>query len=691
MQHEMKVKRSLFKKLSSITLSLVIIPLVVLGASSLYLLVNTIQKDTEEGLANTTENKVNMVEQALDAAKRGAYTLSQESNALKAIEMKNNGQDQSNPDAYQSIVNSVTQFLASTLDKSEGFYENLMFRAADGVQIAGALDESQSSTQMTEATTESQPTEPMDNMTAEVTFSDVSISPMTNRPVIMVSTGIFNSLGTAIGSFATPIEFNALTALLTEKTEGTRYSYLMINELGEVIAHENSDYLFTLNFSEENETTLAALEAMKTADKGIVQYTLAGEAKMAAYEKVPNQPWYVLTEYPVAAYESTVNQGIMITVVIVVFCSVIAVTLILLFSRSISKQLRALAQTAHAIQNGDLTSNIEVRETQDEFEVLSRDMLQMQASLKHLIGKVGHLSVSVADSSAKMLSTSHDMSSVSQEITATVIDLAEGAVQQAEATAEGNEKIKGVVEGLRQITQEMDASQMLARRASETVKTGHASVAYQGVKMEENKKVSMDVSQAISELSERSAEIGQILEVIKGISDQTNLLALNAAIEAARAGEQGKGFAVVADEIRKLAEQSGRSVKEIDGIIQEVQNGIVQTVAQIEKVGIVVSEQENALTDTVKAFDNIQIVVESIAQKVISVNDTALAINQRAEDAGSMIEKISDISQDTASCTQEMAAQSEEQASALHEMASFSGSLSEIATALKESIEQFKI
>lgn len=703
MQQDTKVKFSIFKKLSGMTLSLVVIPLLILGGVSIYLFVSTIQTDTTEALSNTTENKINIVEQALDAAKRGAYTLSLESNAQTAIIMKNSGEDLSSPAAYSEVIKHVTNFLKNTLEKSDGFYENLMFRASDGTQIAGALDET-AGAQPSEQTaqpdaegdaqsqsSENQTVQSMDNMTSEVTFSDVSVSPMTERPVIMISTGVFDEKGSAIGSFATPIEFNELTALLTEKAEGSSYSYFMINESGQVIAHENSDYLFTLNFSDNNETTIAALETMKSADKGIVRYTLDGDAKMAAYEKVPNQPWYVLSELPISEYQGAINQAVLTTGVIVILCSLISVGLILVFSRGISRQLRSLTRTAHAIQNGDLTTEIEVKQTHDEFEVLASDFKSMQSSLKLLIGKVGHLSVSVADSSTKMLASSSDMSSISEEITATVIDMAEGAVHQAEATSEGNEKIKVVVTGLRQIALEMNASQSLAQKANETVEAGHASVAYQGVKMDENKKVSKDVSEAIGLLSERSAEIGQILEVIKSISDQTNLLALNAAIEAARAGEQGKGFAVVADEIRKLAEQSGRSVKEIDTIIQEVQNGIGHTVAQIEKVSLVVSEQENALNDTVRAFDNINTVVEAITQKVVSVSDTAIEINRKAEEAGAMIDKVAGISQDTASCTQEMAAQSEEQASALHEIAAFSGRLSTIASELKSSIEQFKI
>jgi methyl-accepting chemotaxis protein len=116
-------------------------------------------------------------------------------------------------------------------------------------------------------------------------------------------------------------------------------------------------------------------------------------------------------------------------------------------------------------------------------------------------------------------------------------------------------------------------------------------------------------SRTISDLDLETANIGKILDVIRGISEQTNLLALNAAIEAARAGEAGRGFAVVADEVRSLAGRTKSSAQQINGMIEALQSEskvAVSLMAQSKR------QSESCMDIAVQANDRLIIVTSGI-------------------------------------------------------------------------------
>nr|WP_269448660.1 methyl-accepting chemotaxis protein [Metabacillus kandeliae] len=134
-------------------------------------------------------------------------------------------------------------------------------------------------------------------------------------------------------------------------------------------------------------------------------------------------------------------------------------------------------------------------------------------------------------------------------------------------------------------------------------------------------------------LTNKTAEVEQVLAAIRTIADQTNLLALNAAIEAARAGEHGKGFAVVADEVRKLAEQSAHSSEIIQSILKEILNAKDQVQESLQQTSQYVNASVDTINKTTGDFDKMAMLQEESSSQL---NDIAEKIDGLAQKSGTV-------------------------------------------------------
>nr|WP_066298413.1 globin-coupled sensor protein [Bacillus sp. FJAT-29937] len=141
--------------------------------------------------------------------------------------------------------------------------------------------------------------------------------------------------------------------------------------------------------------------------------------------------------------------------------------------------------------------------------------------------------------------------------------------------------------------------------AEERAQQGKEQLRKQNENMASINRTVSDISRDVKVLLEISKRMQEIINIVTGIADQTNLLSLNAAIEAARAGEHGRGFSVVAEEVRKLSDETKKSVTNVATLILDTNSQVEKLTQSLEKIGSAVNDGNNSMEETENHFEQI--------------------------------------------------------------------------------------
>jgi len=240
----------------------------------------------------------------------------------------------------------------------------------------------------------------------------------------------------------------------------------------------------------------------------------------------------------------------------------------------------------------------------------------------------------------KLQQSASEITASSSQIAATIEQQERVTSQQASSVHETTTTMDELEASFRQSAEQAKATVAAAQQVLQLAENGTKAV-------EENlegmftleKKVGVIAEQMVH-LSEQANQIGMISQFVSDLANQTDMLAINSAVEAARAGEHGKGFSIVANEIRRLADQSQRSVEKIYALVSEIQNAINSTVMVTEEGTKTVKTGVKIAQKTEQTFAGVE---EGVTAVVLNNQQISLNLKQQLDGIQQVVQAMDSI------------------------------------------------
>jgi methyl-accepting chemotaxis protein WspA len=294
-------------------------------------------------------------------------------------------------------------------------------------------------------------------------------------------------------------------------------------------------------------------------------------------------------------------------------------------ARSIAEPVRRALSVAESIASGDLTQRIKGQGTHEMGRLLG-SFERMTQSLGGLIGRIKsageRLSTVEADAAAALARQERAVSSVNgsaNEIAAAVTEISATGEQLLDATS----SVTGI-----------------AREAAQVAEQGRGGLESMTASMEHLDEAMNAFTRKLATISQRASGITSVVTTIAKVAEQTNLLSVNATIEAEKAGESGRGFRIVAQEIRRLADQTALSTKDIERMVRDMQAAVASGTMEMDRFRNEVSGRIGEVAQVSEKLGKIIEPVQSVTRSLETVHQGMESQSQGARQIRDAMESL---------------------------------------------------
>lgn len=655
-------------------------------------------KSYESELYGRSQDKSQLVSGEIATFLSGAYSVTEELSV--------------NPSILTMKTETQNPILEDCV-KRNSYLELLYIQGTDGMQTG------RSSGELADRSTRWWFTQTMEQQKAFVSKSYYSVN--TGMPCASIFFPMYQE-NTLVGIFAVDLKLDYLQSLIEKfsDVENGEYSFVIDGE-GVVVAHPDSTQIEELyNYklltktvsqkdgtgqpltdeqgnilTQEEEIVVSKdyqeiISDVMAGNSGSRKMRNEGETYFVSYASIPlkgeSDPWSVITLHKESEAMAPVYRVIAIAVVVDLLVILTAVLVIALLARKLTRPIIMITELIGEASEGDFTVQAQENNS-NEIGVLAKSFNKMTGKISAILTKIATITGEVVESSDHLKQIEEEMDATNQAVR----EIADGTETQNADVAQVvmQEEELGEKFGMLQ-----EKSELLLVDAHNTIASGENGLKSVAELKRQNEAASEKMAQAYAKmmtLEQQSQKISGILSTITEISSETELLALNASIEAARAGEHGKGFAVVAESIGKLAANSSSATTDIEKIIVELCRDISEAVENIEliRAGMV---QQTQVVDTVQdTFTDFNTLAEKTRESVRSMEQLIDEMHECDNSVVVAVERIRSISANTAELTQKAAVYLEKQLDRIRDVADRIDHLSTVSGEMEQDMTKFKL